>query len=77
MAKLTTKKRDAMKASTFAVPKERAYPINDEAHAKAALQRVSQFGSAEEKKKVRAAVAKKFPAIEQTKGAAAKKAAKK
>jgi hypothetical protein len=73
VAKLTAKKRDKMKASTFAVPKERAYPINDEAHARNALARVARHGDAAEKKKVRAAVAKKFPAIEQAKGAAAKK----
>ena len=42
-----------------------AYPINDEAHAINALARVAQHGTPEEKKKVRAAVARKFPDIKQ------------
>lgn len=65
MAKLTTKQRKGFKASTFALPKERKYPLNDASHARNALARVSQHGSSSEKAKVRAAVHRKFPSIEQ------------
>lgn len=63
MAELTTKKRKSISAKSFAEPKERKYPIEDKAHARNALSRVSQFGTAAEKKKVRSAVKKKYPAI--------------
>ena len=42
-----------------------SYPIPDESHARSALSLVSQHGTPEEKKRVRAAVARKFPDIEQ------------
>ena len=63
MAKLTTVKRNVLKAKSFAIPERRAYPINDISHARNALARVSQHGSLAEKAKVRAAVRKKFPGI--------------
>jgi hypothetical protein len=62
MAKLTTKKRNALPESTFALPGRR-YPINDPNHARNALARVSQHGSPSEKSKVRAAVHRKYPTI--------------
>jgi hypothetical protein len=76
MAKLTAKQRDNLKASQFALPGGR-FPINDKAHAKAALQRVSQFGTPAEKATVRKKVAAKYPGIEQSKGPMAKKTGKK
>lgn len=63
MAKLTAKKRNALPASTFAGP-DRSYPINDASHARNALARVSQNGTAALKAKVRAQVHKKFPGIQ-------------
>lgn len=42
MAKLTTKKRNDLKKSTFALPEERKYPIPDKSHAKNAKARASQ-----------------------------------
>lgn len=42
MAKLTTKGRNAMPASKFALPAQRKYPINDPSHARNALSRASQ-----------------------------------
>ena len=42
MAKLTTEKRDALPAKDFAEPAERAYPIEDKAHARNAKARASQ-----------------------------------
>lgn len=62
MAKLTSKQRNAMPQSEFALPGGR-YPINDENHARNALSRVSQFGSPEEKSRVRGAVHSRFPGI--------------
>jgi hypothetical protein len=63
VAKLTAKARNALPTSTFAVPGRRAYPINDKAHARNALSRVSQFGSSAEKAAVRAKVHAKYPTI--------------
>ena len=62
MAKLTTKRRNALSSSSFALPGRR-YPIEDLGHARNALARVSQHGSPEEKQKVRAAVHRKYPEI--------------
>jgi hypothetical protein len=49
--------------SSFVEKRERKYPIEDAAHARNALARVSQFGSSSEKEKVRAAVHRKYPGI--------------
>ncbi len=57
------KNRNRMKSSTFALPKERKYPIPDASHARNALSRVAQNGTPSEKRRVRAAVRKKFPSI--------------
>lgn len=62
-AKLTSKKRKALPNSAFVFPKERKYPIQDKSHARNALARVSQFGTPQEKAKVRAAVRRKYPTI--------------
>jgi hypothetical protein len=62
MAVLTTKARKKLKTKQFALPGGR-YPIHDAAHARNALARISQYGSPAEQKKVRAAVAKKYPDI--------------
>lgn len=62
-AELTAKGRAQVKS--FAIPDEKKYPIHDAAHARNALARVSQFGSTEDKSRVRAAVKSKFPGIEQ------------
>jgi len=63
MARLTYKKRKTLTKKVFAIPGRRTYPIHDIAHARNALVRVSQFGSPEEKAKVREAVHKKYPGI--------------
>lgn len=60
MAKLTSKERKKLPSSDFALPGGR-YPIEDRNHAKAALSRVSEYGTPEEKAKVRAAVKRKYP----------------
>jgi hypothetical protein len=64
MAKdLTTKDRKKLTKKSFALPGKRKYPIPDKAHARNALARVAQNGTPAEKKKVRAAVKKRFPSI--------------
>lgn len=73
MSKLTHEGRINLPAKSFAIPKDRAYPIPDESHARNALARVSEFGDAEEKAQVRSAVARKFPGVTQSKGKKAKK----
>lgn len=56
-----------MKTKTFALKKERKYPIPDISHARNALSRVSQHGTPSQKKRVRAAVTKKFPSLKKNK----------
>jgi len=63
MAKLTSDERNSLKSSTFAIPGERKYPLNDASHARNALARVSQFGSPAEKAAVRRKVHAKYPGI--------------
>ena len=69
MAVLTTQQRKNLPKSDFAVPGKEpssgSYPIPDEAHARNALARVSQFGNEREKTIVRAKVKRKFPNIHQ------------
>lgn len=64
MAKLTADQRQKLKGSSFAGP-DRSYPIEDASHARNALSRVSQNGSPALKKRVRSAVASKYPGIGQ------------
>lgn len=62
MARLTAKERAKLPASDFALP-DRHYPIQDKAHARNALARVSQFGTPTMQSEVKAAVHRKFPSI--------------
>lgn len=66
MAKLNASERNSISSSDFALSGRR-YPIEDRSHAQNALSRVSQFGTADEKKKVRAAVDRKYPNMEKGK----------
>jgi uncharacterized protein DUF6582 len=63
MAKLTARGRRRIKKSNFALPSKRKYPIHTLKHARNALARVSQHGSASEKATVRRAVKRKWPSI--------------
>lgn len=63
MAKLSTSARKALPNKSFAEPDKRKYPIENEAHAKNALSRVSQSGTPAEKAKVKVAVKRKYPSI--------------
>lgn len=60
MAKLTAAARKKIKPKNFALAGRR-YPIEDRAHARNALSRVSANGSPAEKSKVRAKVHAKYP----------------
>jgi hypothetical protein len=62
MAKLTSKKRNALSSKTFVFPKARKFPIPDASHARNALSRAGAKGGAVESK-VRSAVKAKFPSI--------------
>lgn len=62
MAKLTAAKRNKLPAKDFAGP-DRSYPVQDMGHAKAAIGRVSEFGTESLKAAVRAKVHKKFPSL--------------
>ena len=59
MARLTTKKRNALPDSAFAGP-NRSYPIMDRAHAIAAKGRATQFASPAVQKRVDAKANKKL-----------------
>ena len=72
VAKLTYQQRKKMPASEFAIPSQKskknpagkgAYPIEDKAHARNALSRVSRFGTPAEKAAVKSKVAAKYPGI--------------
>jgi len=72
MAQLSNKKRQSLKSSQFALPGKGegpsgkgsgSYPIPDASHARNALARVAQHGTAQEKAQVRARVKAKFPNI--------------
>lgn len=73
--RLTADARQRMPKSEFALPGKGdgpkgagagSYPIPDKSHARNALARVSQHGSSAEKEKVRAAVHRKFPSIDES-----------
>jgi len=60
--KLTTAKRNRMRSSSFALPEQRAYPINDKAHARNALARLHNATPAEQKR-IKAAIDKRYPGL--------------
>ena len=63
MAKLSTADRAALPAKDFAGP-DRSYPINDASHGRNALARVEQHGTPALKKRVTAAVKRKYPSMQ-------------
>jgi hypothetical protein len=62
MARLSQSQRNKLPSKDFAGP-NRSYPIEDAAHARNALARVSQYGTPAEKAEVRAKVHSKYPGI--------------
>jgi len=67
-SKLTAAARARIDEGNFALPGRR-YPIHDASHARSALSMVAAHGTADEKARVRAAVARRFPGIAQEKTA--------
>ena len=68
MAELSYQSRKKLPSSDFVFPKTRGYPIEDEAHARAALQAAGGARSGKpappaKAAKIRAAVHRKFPEI--------------
>ncbi len=63
---LTAMQRDSLPDGAFALPNRR-YPIHNVKHARNALARVAQHGTPAERKAVKAAVADRYPEIEQGK----------
>ena len=63
MARLTYKKRKSLSKSSFAIKKGNKYPINDIAHARNALARVSTYGTPAQKRTVARAVKRKYPGL--------------
>jgi len=64
MAKvLSTRDRKKLTKKSFALPGKRKYPIPDKGHARNALARVAQHGALGERRKVKAAVRRRFPSI--------------
>ncbi len=68
MAVLSYRARKRLPASAFVYPERRAYPIHDKAHARNALARVGTHGTPAEKRRVRAAVRRKYPGIDVSAG---------
>ncbi len=62
MAKLTPVTRKKIPTNKFALP-GRKYPVEDKAHARNALSRVSQDGTPAEKATVRRKVHRLFPSL--------------
>ncbi len=62
MAKLTTKARKKLPKKTFALP-GRKYPLNDKAHARAALSRASANASPAQQATIKRKVKAKYPSI--------------
>lgn len=58
--------RKKMSSKSFALPKQKKYRIDDKAHARNALARVSQHGSPAQKKAVRRAVVAKYPSLKKS-----------
>ena len=63
MGKLTYRQREKLPSRSFALERERKYPIHDVAHARNALARVAAHGTAMEKKEVRREVFAAYPRL--------------
>lgn len=63
MSLLTVNQRKHLPDSAFALPRKRAYPIPDAAHARAALARAAQFATPHEQVVIRHNVHRLYPHI--------------
>lgn len=64
MAKLTAKRRKRLKASTFGIPSERKYPMNDITHARLAVAMSAAHETPAVARKVALKAKKRFPSIQ-------------
>lgn len=65
MAKLTAAERNSLPKKVFGLPEERAYPMEDKAHARAALSRASAHATPGQKKRIAAKAQRMFPGMHQ------------
>jgi len=63
MARLTSRRRKRLPKSSFALKGQRKYPIDTRARGANALSRVSQHGTPSQKRRVRAAVCRRYPSL--------------
>lgn len=63
MAKLSYGQKKQLRKTSFALPSKRKYPIQDIAHGRNALARVSAYGTESEKRQVKRAVYKRYPSL--------------
>jgi hypothetical protein len=63
MAKLTTKERKGLPTKVFGLPEKRAYPMEDKAHAKAALSRAAANATPAEDQRIKAKAKRMYPGM--------------
>lgn len=63
MARLTMEERKRLPRGRFGLPRERKYPLPDEAHARAALLLAAQFATPSERTEIESNIARLFPSI--------------
>lgn len=64
--KLTAGKRRRMSKTSFALPSQRAYPMDTIGRARNALARVSQHGTPAQQRTVRRNVTRKWPSLKRS-----------
>lgn len=64
MARLTTTRRKSLDKGSFALPDERAYPLDTKNRARNALSRGSENATPAQQATINRAVRKKYPSIE-------------
>lgn len=69
MAKLSSKRRRSLPKTSFALKRDRKYPIDTKARARNALARAAQNEPKSTQKTVRAAVSKRYPSLKKRTGA--------
>ena len=64
MANLTAADRKKIPTGKFALPEKRAYPVEDAAHARAALSRASANATPAEQARIKRKVKEMYPSIQ-------------
>ncbi len=63
MAKLDTAERNALPKKVFGLPDKRSYPMEDKAHARAALSRASANATPAQQKQIKAKAKRMYPGM--------------